>query len=249
MWLDLRPFTVRRASFWFWISLWSHWLYRRDGNMVVVLDLFAGLGGWSQAFKDQGHIVHTLDNGPFEVTFPVDITTWSPTQKYDVVLASPPCESFSVMSMYRNWHSPGIPKTESAHIGIALLDRTIQLIKEIQPRFCWIENPRAMMRKLPQLNIFLRRTITYCQYGTPYMKPTDLWGIWPQTWKARPMCSNGSPCHESAPRGSKTSGIQSKDRSSAERAIVPYELSLEVCNAVESGWDLPPRKKMIPLGW
>jgi len=29
-----------------------------------VLDLFSGLGGWSQAFKDRGHEVVTVDIAP-----------------------------------------------------------------------------------------------------------------------------------------------------------------------------------------
>ena len=31
---------------------------------MKVLDLFSGLGGFSQAFKDRGHKVTTLDNNP-----------------------------------------------------------------------------------------------------------------------------------------------------------------------------------------
>ena len=49
-------------------------------------------------------------------------------------------------------------------------------------------------------------TVTYCQYGARAMKPTD---IFTNASDPRfcPPCRNGAPCHESAPRGSK-SGTQ-----------------------------------------
>ena len=57
------------------------------------------------------------------------------------------------------------------------------------------------------------------------MKPTDIWtnNI---NWKPRPMCKNGMPCHEAAPRGSKT-GTQGL-KGNYERSVVPYELCREI---------------------
>lgn len=50
------------------------------------------------------------------------------------------------------------------------------------------------------------------------MKPTDLWTN-NFNWIPRSMCKNGDPCHEKAPRGSKT-GTQGID-GARDRSIIP----------------------------
>ena len=82
-----------------------------------------------------------------------------------------------------------------------------------------------------------RTTITYCQYGDTRMKPTDIWTNHLssndlfgdnklQGWLPRPMCKNGQPCHEAAPRGAAT-GTR-KLKSNYERSKVPKELCKEI---------------------
>lgn len=113
------------------------------------------------------------------------------------------------------------PKSETGRIGQALLEWTLAVIDHHKPAVFVIENPRALMRKMPQLQHLERRTVTYCQYGMPYMKPTDLWGGFPRTLKLLPPCNNGDPCHESAPRGAKT-GVQG----------VPGDVAAKIPNAL-----------------
>lgn len=182
---------------------------------MKVLDLFAGLRGWSEPWRARGHEVMSLDLDP---AFGSDITAdmrdfvkdfdkylhgWRP----DVILASPPCEAFSVMTIGRNWHRDHTPKTEKAELALELVGHTRYAIHWLQPRFFVIENPRAKLRKLAPVQDLDRVTVTYCQYGEAYMKPTDLWGGFPPSWFPRPPCKNGAPCHVSAARGS-TTGIQ-----------------------------------------
>lgn len=203
-----------------------------------VLDMFAGLGGWGSAFKDRGHTVISTDINPdFHTTVTGDILdpevveTLIDLGPYDVILASPPCEGFSVMNIGRNWNHDNTPKTETAALGVRLVEQTRQVIEQLNPAVFIIENPRAKLRKLPVMGGLERRTVTYCQYGLPTMKPTDLWGGFPPTLSLSPPCHNGDPCHDAAPRGSRQ-GIQGI-RGSAERALVPYELSHAVCLACE----------------
>ena len=207
-----------------------------------VLDLFAGLGGWSAAFKDRGHEILTLDNDSrFDVDIHVDILEWQTSTliwRPDVILASPPCESFSVLNIGKNWTRPtdipaDAPKTESARMGLALVNRTVEVIKELKPRFFVIENPRAKLRKLQPLRFYDRRTVTYCQYGLTTMKPTDLWGGFPSSLELKPPCKAGMPCHVAAPSGSNTPGSIMGMKDKAERAKIPYELSLAICLAAE----------------
>lgn len=224
-----------------------------------VLDLFAGLKGWSEPFKDRGHEVFSIDYDPkFEVDLHKDINElvwadipWRP----DIILASPPCEKFSVMTIGRNWNLDHTPKNQGAADALTLVAKTLQVIIELDPSYWIMENPRAKLRKIDFMQPFERRTVTYCQYGEKFMKPTDLWGEFPPSFVTRPMCKPRGTCHVSAARGS-TTGIQGTGRTkfrggmiedmsrlystdprrhelSALRAKIPYALALDVCVAAE----------------
>lgn len=206
-----------------------------------VLDLFAGLKGGSAAFAARGHQVVTLNIDPrFGCTITGDIMAPDVIAQvyangpYDFVWASPPCEAFSVASIGHHWTGGTrayVPKTLHAEHSQEMVAQTIRLIAGLGPRFWIMENPRGVLRKLPCVAGLPRVTVTYCQYGEPRMKPTDLWGCFPPALEFLPMCKNGDPCHEAAPRGAKT-GTQGI-AGAAERAVVPYLLSLAVCEALE----------------
>ena len=105
--------------------------------------------------------------------------------------------------------------------------KTKGIILKLKPKLWFIENPRGVMRKVIGLEKY-QHTVTYCQYGDSRMKPTDIWTN--AIWTPRPKCKNGSPCHEAAPRGSKT-GTQGR-KGSFERSKIPTELCLDVINSL-----------------
>lgn len=209
---------------------------------MLIFDFFSGTGSSTQAFKDAGHTVISFElDESFEATENVDIFLLSADYllaqygRPDFVWASPPCTAFSVASLGHHWgggkHAYE-PKTEAAKFNQELVAHTVNLIKELNPSKGWLmENPRAMLRKLPVVAGLPRRTVTYCTYGDSRMKPTDLWGEVPG-WVHREPCKNGQGCHEAAPRGSKT-GTQGL-RNAKERSRVPYELGKEILDAIES---------------
>jgi hypothetical protein len=124
------------------------------------------------------------------------------------------------------------PKSATGELGRDLLRHTLRLIHELKPIWWVLENPRALMRKMPELAVYERRTITHCQYGDPRrMKPTDLFGRFPPGFQAR-SCKNGDPCHEAAPRGARTGtqGLSSRDA-----AMLPPLLGRELAAAVTRG--------------
>ena len=86
------------------------------------------------------------------------------------------------------------------------------------------------MRKSPMMRNISRYTVTYCQYGDNRMKPTDIWTNHESPY-FKPMCKNGDPCHESAPRGSRT-GTQGL-KGNLERSIVPAELCSDIVKMCE----------------
>lgn len=133
----------------------------------------------------------------------------------------------------------GKPKNEKTLHGIAIVQKTIELIKKMQPKFYVIENPRGMLRKQEVVKELPRDTVTYCQYGAKVQKPTDLFNN--LNHKFKPMCKPGSPCHEKASRSTRN-GIQGINNSFSnlgskgkiERAIVPRELCSEIIKHCET---------------
>jgi hypothetical protein len=203
-----------------------------------VLDLFSGLGGWSAPARERGHHVVRVElEEHLEAEVHADILTLTAADlggpgAYDLVLASPPCEGFSVMNIGRNWHHDGRPKTPKAELALELVEATLRLIGELQPTYWVLENPRDKLRVLPPVQHLERRTVTYCHYGERRMKPTDLWSAaWPPSLELHPPCRNGDPCHVRAPRGSSTGTQGMGDY--WQKSVVPYLLAAAVTDAAE----------------
>lgn len=212
---------------------------------MKVVDLFCGLKGWSQAFIDRNHVVVTVDiDAKFEPTICADVMDldesdfkeWNP---FDVVLASPPCNCFSIARVYDHWDKDTKrPKDEATRKAIRLIGHTINLILDLQPRFWILENPRGMLR-----NVLGKpsKTTYFASWNHFALKPTDLWGVLPDVdWKKPKKW-------QKAPRNSKqgTQGITDKVikawpsnmesfvRAPELRAKIPYPLSMAVCLACE----------------
>lgn len=207
---------------------------------MKVVDLFCGLGGWSNAFWQRGHDVITLDNNKrFDPNICMNILDAKASDfpfRPDIILASPPCEGFTRLRYAFNWKmsevGESIPTSVKSRLGIKILQKTLALIHELQPRYFIIENPVGKMRYMPELVDLERKTVTYCQYGSDAQKPTDLWGVFPPSLILRPPCKAGSDCHTSAAGSAKGAIVKAND--AAARALVPYALSEAVCLAAEA---------------
>jgi len=198
-----------------------------------VLELFSGTESFSKVARERGFETFTIDNKEeFSPDLVADISKLKkediPFNNIDIVWSSPPCQKFSVATIGRNWNKDNTPKTEDARQALLLVEHTIDLIKEINPKYWFIENPRGKLRKL--ISFGDRRTVSYCRYKDNRMKPTDIWTNF-QEWTPRPMCENGNKDHESAPRGSQT-GTQGI-KGSEKRAIVPESLCEEIFDFIK----------------
>lgn len=205
---------------------------------MKVLELFSGTESFSNVAKKRGHKTFTVDNEPkFNpdlikdiLKLKVDDIPFDP----DIIWASPPCKCFSVASIHWNWikNEDGTytPKTDKTIKNMKFVKKTLKLIKKLKPKYYFIENPRAMLRKMSFMEKLPRKTVTYCKYGLPYQKPTDIWTNC-ETWKPKQMCSPKDSCHIRSPRGSRY-GIQGIS-SSFDRVIVPRKLCLEIIKACE----------------
>lgn len=201
---------------------------------MKVLELFAGTRSIGKEFEARGHEVYSIDwDKSFDnIDLYADIGTLTAEDiiknfgKPDVIWASPDCSTFSVSAISYHRRKNKItgnldPITEYAKFCDNVDAHVIELIKELQPKYYFIENPRGGMRKMLFMKDLPRYTVTYCQYGDTRMKPTDIWTNHPDP-KFLPPCKNGDPCHVRAPRGAKT-GTQGI-KGSKERSVIPQAL-------------------------
>ena len=209
---------------------------------MKVLELFAGTRSIGKAFEERGHEVYSIDwDKQFEnIDWYADIskvTAKDVLEKFgqpDVIWASPDCTSYSVagISHHRRKESDGnlTPISEYAKFCDETNTHVVELIKELNPKYWFIENPRGGMRKMNFMKDLPRYTVTYCQYGDDRMKPTDIWTNHPNP-QFKPPCKNGDPCHTPAPRGSQT-GTQGI-KGAKLRSVIPDQLCKHIVDICE----------------
>ena len=215
------------------------------GELMKVLELFAGTRSIGKAFEARGHEVFSVewDKGFENIDWYEDIgkiTAQDILEKFgkpDVIWASPDCSSYSIAGIShhrtKNQETGNLdPVSDYAKFCDSVNQNVLKLIKELDSKLYFIENPRGGLRKMTFMQGLPRYTVTYCQYGDTRMKPTDLFTNHPNP-KFKPMCKNGDPCHEAAPRGSKT-GTQGL-KGAKERSVIPKELCehiVDICEEV-----------------
>ena len=215
---------------------------------MKVLELFAGTRSIGRAFERSvsgGHEVFSVewDFGFPDIDMYADIgqvTSQEIIERFghpDIIWMSPDCTTFSLAAISR--HRNGIePKSKYAKFCDEVDSHCMDLIRELKPKYYFIENPRGMMCKMPWLNRLLEETggkkylVTYCKYDDPWIdekgirhmpraKPTHIFTNHPNPCFL-PPCKNGDPCHEAAPRGSKT-GTQGL-KGAVDRSRIPDRL-------------------------
>lgn len=210
---------------------------------MKLLELFAGTRSIGKAFEKAGHETYSVEwDKDFEnITLYEDINNLTAEQvikmcggRPDVIWASPDCTTYSIASIshHRMREDDGnlAPKSDYAKFCDKTNAHVLDLIRELDPKYYFIENPRGGMRKMNFMQGLPRYTVTYCQYGDMRMKPTDIWTNHPDP-DFKPMCRRGDPCHVPAPRGAKT-GTQGL-KGAKERSVIPAQLCEHIVRICE----------------
>jgi len=168
----------------------------------TVLDIFSGTGSVGRVAEQRGCTVFSLDNRPeTNPSVCADILNWDYTTATgipDFIWFSPPCTTFSLLGGGKHRTIDNMEgNTEEARVGMEILQRVFEIIRlftQLNPNLRRaIENPRALMRHVPELQGVRRATANYCQYNRwQFFKPTDFWSNFPLVLNT---CSDRDSCH------------------------------------------------------
>jgi C-5 cytosine-specific DNA methylase len=133
----------------------------RSPVCLRMLDLFSGSGGASRAALVRGWRVLRVDNAlgtAHDVR--ADLATWlpQPSERFDLVWASPPCTELSSASTKRD-----------VTAGLVLVQAALRIIRVVQPRWWVLENVHGATRAIGDLI-----GPPVATYGSFY-----LWGVFP----------------------------------------------------------------------
>lgn len=140
-----------------------------------LLDLFCGLGGWSDGFYQNGFDCTGVDNRVLKYKgegyrynfICQDIFDYQPSNYYDVVVASPPCSEFSIAKYYAYG-------TQKERQGLDLVYRAFDIINKIKPRFYVVENVKHLSDFIGPPSAI----IPYNRFASG--KKAYLWGQFPE---------------------------------------------------------------------
>ena len=160
--------------------------YFKNRPQLKVLDLFSGLGGFSEAFVLNNDEVLRIENNPLlsEVKHTVmmdvrklrDIIAEGLTEgdlnpyllNIDLIVASPPCYDFSLA-----YSAPqgiiarrGKEEFEAYEPDMELFEVTLEIIQMLKPRYWIIENVRGSIRHCEKIGLIPRQKFqAYVLYG------------------------------------------------------------------------------------
>ena len=184
----------------------------------LCIDLCSGKEGFSQAFKTDYEVVTVEIDKSFKPTICADVRylPFKKDLKPDVLLASPPCNHFSLACLQ-------FPRV-GIKLALEIVGACFEAVAFLKPKKWLIENPRGRLRhiigKPPQ-------TIRYSDYDPDIkmMKTTDFWSniMLPMVKHERRIQHTTGLAHLERLRL-----FPANKKLSAERAKVPMGVSMAV---------------------
>ncbi len=168
---------------------------------LLILDLCAGSGAWSEPYVKAGYDVVRVD-----VLSGEDVRLLrKPPRRSHGILAAPPCTMFCRMRMCR-----GAPSSAQFTEALSVVDACLRLVAICRPVWWALENPQGYLSRWlgpPALKF------DPWEYGDPWTKRTWLWGEF-----ALPMLAPVRPQRPLIHRKKGSRGHAQHDR---ENAITP----------------------------
>jgi hypothetical protein len=168
--------------------------YFKNRPRLKVLDLFSGLGGFSEAFVQNEDQVLRIENNP--LLSGVSHTTLMDVRKLrdiiaqgiaegdlnpyltgiDVILASPPCYEFSLGFSAPQAMASRNGTFEDYSPDMELIQITLEIIDMLKPRYYVIENVRGSIRHFEKIGLTpTQKFQAYVLYGKfPKFKPPKM---------------------------------------------------------------------------
>lgn len=152
-----------------------------------VLELFSGTHSVGKICKEKGWEVISLDLKDADIN--QNILEWDytiyPIGHFDVIWASPPCDTFSHLRgtwLGRKLKCHGgavctheLLQKDIDEIGLPILRKTEEIINYFKPKHYFIENPKTAKTK-DYMNHHKHYDIDYCMYSDfGYKKRTRIW--------------------------------------------------------------------------
>lgn len=147
---------------------------------MKVLELFSGTECLSNTFRANGHECFTIDwDESFPSSLHMDILEVTPELilekfgKPDVIWAAFDCTTFSLAAISKhrrkNEETGNLdPISEYAKYCDKVNAHTLELIKALDPKYFFIENPVGGLCSMSYMQGIPKHMITYCKYGSPY---------------------------------------------------------------------------------
>jgi len=143
-----------------------------DNTKKIILDLCGGTGAWSYPYRVAGYDVRiiTLPFYPLFDNKPGDVRDFEPPTDVYGIIASPPCDQFSLAR--RN------AKTEADFVaGLEIVNACFHIIWKCRLmgklKFWAIENPVGYLRQFIGKAPF---RFEHWEFGDNGYKPTEIWG-------------------------------------------------------------------------
>ena len=203
---------------------------------MKLLDLFTGTGSIAKVARDLGYEVVSLDIDPkCNPDICADITEFDykcqfEAGEFDVIWASPPCETFSCArkcNIGREVNGEMMTADrlhqDMENRGVPILRKTQEIIEFLQPAVWYIENPyTGRMKEYISEKPYI---FDYCMFGFDYRKRT---AVWSNLVLESKMCDKshlvGRRHKMTAIGSSKTQAGQGGSRSKGGRYSVPEML-------------------------
>lgn len=151
---------------------------------LLALDLFCGLGGWSDGLALEGFDVVGVEILPRiaelykHPCIIADVTTLdgSRFKGFDLIVGSPPCRDFTIMAqtLGHRWKT----KPDPWGRGLEPVHAFLQFVKAAQPRYWLMENVPGLKKYLdlaPKAEVHLGVGMRRCFWGTfpKFLVPRD----------------------------------------------------------------------------